>query len=736
LSALRTWGTPVLVHNAKGSKLDVRAREARWLGLDVDAKAHRVYWTSSRNVTVERNVYFGTPAPLEGEDEEVPTANSEQAVAPATPTSSPPTDVPDIPSPAEVEEKEEEEEEEDEPEQEQPKPPPAPLRRSSRIRKPSRTIRDLQSGLGTTSIRTASPLSTPASKMPAPHVEDEVEEAEEAGGAWAVVDGETALLEEFEGLVNVFLAETTDSEALEPRTLAEAKRRPDWLQWEKAILEELETLRAAGTWVLEEAPPGANIIGSKWVFKAKKDAAGFIARLKARLVAQGFSQIGGVDFDDTYAPVARLASSRAIIAMANRLDLLLHQVDIKGAYLNGELNDNEVLYMHHPPGYKPRDAGNRVLRLKKTLYGLKQSGRRWYQKLSSIFESLNFQKCSVDQAVFYKQDKSKNELTVVAVHVDDCTIASSSLRLINDFKAGLRKHVEVTDLGELHWMLGVEIKRDRDARTIHLSQRAYIDSILRRYNLDELKPLSTPMDPATRLTSEQAPATAEEHAIMRDKPYREAVGALNWAALATRPDIAFAVATVARFAANPGPAHWDAVKRIYRYLAGTRDLWLTYGETRRVLEGYADADGSMTEDRRAISGYAFLIDGGAVSWSSKRQEIVSLSTTESEYVAATHGMKEGLWLRSLLSEVFEPIKPPTTLFSDNQSAIALARDHQYHSRTKHIDVRYHFIRWVIEQGSLRLVYCPTDDMVADTLTKALPSPKVKHFAAGLGLRAK
>jgi hypothetical protein len=245
-----------------------------------------------------------------------------------------------------------------------------------------------------------------------------------------------------------------------------------------------------------------------------------------------------------------------------------------------------------------------------------------------------------------------------------------------------------------------------------------------------------PMDPAIRLTSEQAPATAAEHAIMRDKPYREAVGALNWATLATRPDIAFAVSTVARFAANPGIAHWEAVKRIYRYLKGTRDLWLTYGETRRVLEGYADADGSMTEDRRAITGYAFLIDGGAVSWSSKRQEIVSLSTTESEYVAATHGMKEAIWLRSLLSEVFEPIKPPTTLFSDNQAAIALARDHQYHSRTKHIDVRYHFIRWVIEQGSLRLIYCPTDDMVADTLTKALPSAKVKHFATGLGLRAK
>jgi hypothetical protein len=219
-------------------------------------------------------------------------------------------------------------------------------------------------------------------------------------------------------------------------------------------------------------------------------------------------------------------------------------------------------------------------------------------------------------------------------------------------------------------------------------------------------------------------------------PYREAVGALNWAALATRPDIAFAVSTVARFAANPGPVHWEAVKRIFRYLAGTHNLWLTYGETKRVLIGYADADGSMAEDRRAISGYAFLIDGGAVSWSSKQQEVVSLSTTESEYVAATHGMKEVLWLRSLLSEVFGKPTDPTTMFSDNQSAIALARDHQYHARTKHIDVRYHWIRWVIEQGTLRLVYCPTDDMVADALTKALPSVKVKHFAAGLGLRAK
>jgi hypothetical protein len=182
--------------------------------------------------------------------------------------------------------------------------------------------------------------------------------------------------------------------------------------------------------------------------------------------------------------------------------------------------------------------------------------------------------------------------------------------------------------------------------------------------------------------------------------------------------------------------HWEAVKQIFHYLNGTCDLWLTYGETSRVLKGYADANSSMGKDRHAITGYTFLIGGGAVSWLSKQQEIVSLSTTESKYVAMTHGVKEALWLHSLLSEVFQPIKPPTTLFSDNQAAISLTRDHQYHAHMKHIDVCYHFIRWVIEQGSLHLVYCPTDDMVMDTLTKALPSAKVKHFAAGLELCTK
>ena len=221
---------------------------------------------------------------------------------------------------------------------------------------------------------------------------------------------------------------------------------------------------------------------------------------------------------------------------------------------------------------------------------------------------------------------------------------------------------------------------------------------------------------------------------MQHVPYREAVSSLMYTSLATRPDISYAVATISRFSNNPGMPHWEAIRRIYRYLLGTKDLRLMYGGAPKVLIGYVDADGSMAEDRRVISGYAFLIDGGAVSWSSKKQEIVSLSTMESEYVAATHAAKEALWLQSLIRELFAPFDEPTMLFSDNQSAIALMKDHQYHARTKHIDIHFHFIRWVVENGNICLIYCPTADMVADTLTKALPSPKVKHFAVEPGLR--
>ena len=324
-------------------------------------------------------------------------------------------------------------------------------------------------------------------------------------------------------------------------------------------------------------------------------------------------------------------------------------------------------------------------------------------------------------------------MVVLAVHVDDCIITGDSGPLNNSYKAELSKCYKLTDLGPINWVLGIKVSRNLEAHTLSLSQHSYIDSILTRFNFDNLKPISTPMDPHLQLSKTQCPETTIDVMRMKCVPYREAIGALMYAAMGTRPDIVFAVSTLTQYSENLGWMHWEAVKRVFRYLLGTRHLSLVYGGGKDGLEGFVDADGSSQEHRRAITGYVFLIDGGAVSWASKKQELVTLSTAESEYVAAMHATKEAIWLRRLIGEVFDPLSEPTTLHGNNQAAIALTKDGSYHARTKHIDIHYHFIRYSIEAGSIRLIYCPTDDQTADILTKALPSVKVKHFASALGL---
>jgi len=407
----------------------------------------------------------------------------------------------------------------------------------------------------------------------------------------------------------------------------------------------------------------------------------------------------GVDSFNTFALVAKLASIQTVLAMAAKLNLQLHQIDIKSAYLNGELTEAENIYMKQPPGYSAPNSSGKVCHLLKTLHGLKQLGCCWYQKLVEILvKRLEFVRSDVDQAVFYHHNG--HATIIVVIHVDDYTITASALSLVLVFKHEITQYVEITNLGELHWLLGIEIRHDRDHQTIHLSQHSYINSIIALYNFQDLKPVSMPMETSNWLSTSQAPATTLEIAKMCNIPYLEAVGLLMYASLGTCPDILFAVQTVSCFSKNPGLMHWDAVKQIFHCLKGTANLWLTYGMVKDNLVGYADADGSMAEDRHTISGYTFMLHGGAVSWSAKQQEIVSLSTTESEYVAITHAAKEGLWIRSLLSQLFPGKLDSTTLFSDNQSAVALAKDHQYHTHTKHIDIQFHFIYYVIENGSI------------------------------------
>ena len=308
---------------------------------------------------------------------------------------------------------------------------------------------EILSGRAVSSSRPSDPLVAPGVQVPTVVVE----EHENPDMLMAVDLMEYALV-----------AEMSEVEGLEPQSLAEAKRGQDWLFWEKAIFEELKTLGEAGTWELVDLPAGANLVGSKWVFWVKKDASGHVVHFKVCLVAQGFLQVPGVDYFDTFVLVAKLASIWTVLAMATKLDFELHQIDIKSAYLNGELTKNENIYMRQPPGYPAPNSSGKVCHLLKTLYGLKQSSHRWYQKLMEILvKRLAFVRSNMDQAVFYRHGGHNGHTTIiVVVHVDDCTIAASTLSLIVAFKHQIAQYVEITDLGELHWLLGIEIKRDHE----------------------------------------------------------------------------------------------------------------------------------------------------------------------------------------------------------------------------------------------------------------------------------
>lgn len=705
LSTLHPWGSRVWVHDTSGSKLDGRAKEGYWVGFDEESRAHRIYWAVKRSVTVERSIKFVPDdiildhVPLEGEEKldernEDESNWSERSISPK-----PDSIIGQISN------------------EDEPTPPPDDnegMGRGRRIRKESANIRRLREGEGH------------ASNLPASHafprglqlVPDENEEA--------------GMVEEV-GVEDFAMATVMEAaEGLNP-TLHEARKRSDWPKWQEAMKAEIMSLKANGTWKVVERPQDTNVVDCKWVLCIKKNAAGEIDKYKARLVARGFTQIHGVDYYETYAPVARLSSFQLLIALANRNEWPIESFDFDSTFLNSVLGDNEVVYLEQPADFSEADPKRYVFRLVKALYGLKQGAKSWYDALCQALSELGFRRSEADHGVFVKE--GKDSLILLAVHVDDCMVTGHPASEIGKFKVEINEKYKMTDLGACTWLLRIRLNRNTVEKTISLSQLPYIESIITRFNFDDLKPSSIPIDPSQSLGRSQCPTTLTDIARMKNVPYREAVGALMYVSMGTRPDITFAVSTTAQFMDNPAWVHWEAVKRIFRYLKGTKDLELVYGDETKDLVGFVDADGASQEHRRAILGYVFMVDGGAVSWSSKKQELVTLSTTEAEYVAATHAAKEAVWLRRLLGEIFSPAKAPTTLFGDNQSAIALAHGGQYHARTKHINIQYHFIRYIIEAGNIRLIYCPTDDQTADTLTKALPSAKAKHFANAMGLRA-
>ena len=445
--------------------------------------------------------------------------------------------------------------------------------------------------------------------------------------------GEDGRLDEDDEEVFAMVAGTLDIEGSDPIMVEEARSQIDWPKWDDAIKKELNALENARTWSVVKRPKGENIVGCKWVFRIKRNMDGEIDKYKARLVAKGYSQVYGVDYYDTYAPVAQLASLRTILTIAACNDWDINIFDFHSAFLNGKLNPDEIIYMDLPPGLEvDKKFKNPVALLHVALYGSKQGALKWYQELCHLLASLGMQRTESDWGVFYRHIGM--DIIILASHVDDCTVTGSNAKLIADFKRDVATHYKLTDLGPISSLLSMKVMQDRHARTISFLHESYIDAILTKFNFVDLKPCSIPMDPNIPLSLSQSPKTPAEITTMRNIPYREAVGLLMHLAVGTRPDITFTVSTVAQFSANPGLQHWEAVKKFFCYLASSKKLALTFRDGKHGLEGFTDADRASQEHRHAVSSYAFLLDGGAVSWSSKKQELVTLSMTEAEYVAA------------------------------------------------------------------------------------------------------
>ena len=506
-----------------------------------------------------------------------------------------------------------------------------------------------------------------------------------------------------------------------PKTFKQAMASPQCSQWREAIKKELDSMKKNHVWRFETLPPNRQTVGSVWVFRIKQDANGNVSRFKARLCAQGFTQQLGIDFVDTFAPVARHATIRTLLAIAAKFGLILRQFDIKCAFLASNLN--EEIYMRIPDGLEA--PSGKVLRLLRGMYGLKQAGRIFAQTLSKFLISIGFIQSDADPCLYVRSSSSSgvsDDYIIIAVFVDDLVVATSKQSSLEWFRKKINNRFEIGADEPLSWCLGMKITRP-DKHTITLSLERYIKDVLERFNMTNCAAAITPAAPSIKLSKEMEPSTPEEISEMKQKPFRSLVGSLMYASVTVRADIAHAVGSVARYMSNPGVKHWIAAKRILRYLKGTASLGLTFhGTSAPIILGFADSDWAGDLDkRRSCTGFCFAIGSGAIAWRSRLQPTVALSSAEAEYMAVTDAATNAIWLRRLLTSLGFPQSKPTDIRQDNQACICMAKDPVAHRRTKHIDIKHHFIRQAVDERTITVTYCPTREMIADMLTKALAS---------------
>jgi len=515
----------------------------------------------------------------------------------------------------------------------------------------------------------------------------------------------------------------------EPTTMEEALSGPNAEQWKAAMDEELESVLSNNTWEYVDLPPGAKAIPLKWVYKLKRDGNGNITRFKARLVVKGYMQREGIDYEEVFAPVSKYATLRTLMALTASLDLHLHMLDFKTAFLNGDIQED--VYVRQPPGYQLTND-SKACKLNRALYGLHQAPRAWHQRLKRELEAHNFTESTADPGLY--TFASDTGLAYILVYVDDVLIAAKHMDTINKVKSILMAPFDARDMGEATLFLGITIERNRGNKTIKLSQERLATDIVNKFNMAEAKGRQLPITPGIRLSK------YEGEALDTNKwPYAAVVGSLLYLSICTRPDIAQAVGVLSKYMASPTTVHWQVAKGLLRYVASTAAHGIIYGGSNTealTIEGYCDADYAGDVDtRRSTSGYVFTMAGGAISWASRRQATVAASTTEAEYIAAATAVKEALWLRQLAADLHERTTT-ITIKADNQSAIKLLKNPVSSMRSKHIDVAYHFARERVARKEVTFHYISTEQMIADVLTKPVNAAKLEFCCKGMGLSDK
>jgi transposase InsO family protein len=495
----------------------------------------------------------------------------------------------------------------------------------------------------------------------------------------------------------------------EPKSYEEAMDSPQRKHWKRAMDEEMASQREHKTWTevpRSSVPRGKRILPSRWVFKAKRDASGAIARYKARTVVKGFAQRPGSDFEETFAPVMAQRSLRALLSLAAARDLELRQADVVTAFLHAPVE--EELYMELPPGYsKP----GMVAHLNKAVYGLRQGPRAWNKALDKALRSLEFRPSRVDPCIYVRGT------LILGIFVDDI-VAVFAKQHESEWRsvfAALDRQFKLKDLGEAQHVLGWRVSRDRKKRMLFIDQAAYIRRVAKRFGADRLRSPAIPMS--------KRPAAARDDEEATKRPYAELIGSLQYAATCTRPDVSFSVGALAQYTQKPTDAHWTAAMRVLRYLNGTADKRLVFGGGDSLSPCvFSDASwGGDGDDEKSVSGFLAMIgDGAPVTWTSRKQREVALSSMESELIAAVQGVQDAKWLRNLLEEL-GVIGDDTTvpLFVDNEALLPYIKNGATSTRTRHVNRRYHFVRDNVERGEVELVWVQSESQLADLLTKPL-----------------